>query len=103
MATVQDLVAVQPGSDAKIHTQNLQQNVAGQLTAATGKPVTADQVTPPDQTLQDLTEGPKPQTDWEDFMAGEKGRPRTDSSKNFLRVLLGRLKRQYPGDDIKQK
>lgn len=93
-----------PTADDQIVTQ-----VAASLSDATGQKIDPSQVMPIsqqhplDKNLQDLLEDPKPEKDWDDIVAGEKGRPRNEPSKNFLKMFLQRLRKQHPQEEIGEK
>lgn len=102
MSTADDQVVLKPGSDAPSHIQNLQENVAIHLSDATGKKFTPSQVAPVlDQ--HPLDDKIDTETSLEEIIAGEKGRPRTEPSKNFLKMLFQRLKKQNPQKEVSQE
>lgn len=109
MPTDVGTVKVQPGIDTKSQAQDLQQNVAAIVSNITGTPLESAQVAPPstqspvDQSVKDLAEEPKTEVDLQEFIDAERGRPRTDPSRNFLKVFLGRLRKKNPGSVIKQE
>lgn len=95
---------IQPGTDHPASDQNLQNNIASSLSAALGAEITGPQVAPPAQAApvnNEMASEPHPETDWDDFYNGAlKGRPRTDPSKNFLKVFLNRLKKKNPDKEV---
>ncbi len=107
MESAQNEVVITPGQDDSQHAAGLQQEVADTLSAITGQKIEPESVTPAiDQTpvtQNNLHEEPKTQADLQEIIDAEKGRPRTESSHNFLKILYGRLKKQNPGNDIKVK
>ncbi|MDO8570010.1 MAG: hypothetical protein Q7R97_00300 [Candidatus Daviesbacteria bacterium] len=90
---------LQPGSDSKVHDQTLQQGVADNLS------VDPSTVAPSDQ------EESFAEKVGEDLQALNpfnpstvRYAPNTDKKKGgFLNLLLGRIKRQHPDDNIKEK
>lgn len=100
---------MQPGKDARQHTQVLQQNIAQSLTSLTGGSVTQNQVMPAmdqpvtSEDLKHIVTEAEPKIDIEDIMAGEEGKPRTEPSKRFLSTLIERLKRKHPNKEIVEK
>lgn len=94
---------LQPGSDHLAQTQQLQNNVSANLAILTGQTTPANQVVPIIQqpVLEgSLAENSNPEMDLEDLMDGLKGRPRTDPSRNFLKIFLGRLKKKNPDKEV---
>ncbi len=104
MDTAQKGQIIQPGPDHPVNSQNLQKDIASSLSAALGEEIIGTQVAPPletDPIKSALATQPHPETDWDDFYNGAiKGRPRSDPSKNFLKVLLGRLKKKNPEKEV---
>lgn len=97
---------IQPGAGAAVHTKDLHQNIASSLGQMQGDPVDPKSLVPDaqdrfDNPLQQIL-NPETEADIEDFMAGMKGRPRTEPSKNFLKTFLGRLKKKNPESNIKE-
>lgn len=102
MGTAQSLV--RPGTDAKVHRENLHQGVAASLGQMQGNSVDPKTLIPEDQKhfdhpLQQIL-NPDTEADIEDIMAGIKGKPRTEPSKNFLKAFLGRLRKKNPDAGI---
>ena len=103
MDTAQKGQIIQPGSDHPVNSQNLQNDIASSLSAALGQKISSAQVAPLDQQTvvsSELSQDPHPETDWDDLYNGLKGRPRTDPSKNFLKVFLGRLRKKDPEKEV---
>lgn len=102
-----DPLAAQPGLNHPQQTQELQTQTAQALSRIQGTTVTPQQVQPPATQPavagSDLASEPHPEADWDDIMAGFTGKPRTDSSRNFLKVLINRFRKQNPGQDIVKK
>lgn len=97
---------IQPGAGAAVHTKDLHQNIASSLGQMQGDPVDPKSLVPgsdqvPHNPLEQII-NPETEADMEDFMAGMKGRPRTEPSKNFLKTFLGRLKKKNPESNIKE-
>lgn len=105
MKTAQKII--QPGAGAVAHTKDLHQNVASSLGQIQGAPVDPKDIAPEtekhfDNPLQQIL-NPETEADMEDFMAGMKGKPRTEPSKNFLKSFLGRLKKKNPDSEVKEE
>lgn len=97
---------VQPGADAKVHANNLHQNVALSVGQMQGNPVDPKSLAPdidqvPHNPLEQIL-NPETEADMEDFMAGMNGRPRSEPSKNFLKTFLSRLRKKNPESAIKE-
>lgn len=82
------------------------QNIASSLGQIQGAPVDPKSLVPEvqhhfDNPLQQII-NPETEADMEDFMAGMKGRPRTEPSKNFLKTFLNRLRKKNPDAFLKE-
>lgn len=108
MATTQDQpaqAAMMPGRDSSTPVKNLHQNIAQNLNFLQNQPTDPGDLMPPTQSSPllpnwALMEKSGAEVDLEDMMAGEKGLPRTEPAKNFLGMLLLRLKKQNPQAEI---
>lgn len=105
MATAQDPY-IKPGVDNKTHEKALANSVAANINDALGAQITPTEVMPP-ANQKIVVEGHEnaanqagDQLDIEDIIAGEQGKPRNEPSQNFLRKLLGRIKKQHPDNRI---
>ncbi len=90
--------SMQPGSDSLVHEQNLQQDVAANL------PQPFD-VAPGDQ---EESFGEKVGEDIQAlnpfYKSTVRTAPNTDKKRQgFLNLLLGRIRKQHPTDQIKEK
>ena len=98
----QDVPLGTPGQDDSQHAHTLHQGVATALADIRGQKIGPEEVAPPkDQPAPSFE--PQTEADLEEIIEAEKGKPRTDPSKNFLKVLLGRLRKQHPQGLIKIK
>lgn len=94
---------LQPGSDHLAQTQQLQNKVSANLAILTGQTTPDNQVVPIIQqpVLEgSLAENSNTEMDLEDLMDGLNGRTRTDPSRNFLKIFLGRLKKKNPDKEV---
>lgn len=100
-------VTAMPGQDSVAHSQPVRQNIAVSLGQIQNQQVDPAHLVPPSQQLitppNDLSGGIKTEADLEEIINAEKGRPRTDPSRNFLKVLFGRLTKKHPNSLIKPK
>lgn len=102
-----DQPIIQPGKDHPVNHLAMQKQVARDLSQLYGVDIKHHQLQPaaqlPVETASpSLLQDPHPESDWDDIMAGLGGKPRTESSKNFLKMLFVRLQKQHPDSDIKQ-
>lgn len=102
MDAAQREIIIQPGIDHPSTTNNLHNKIASSLSTALGQEIVPAQLVPTAQQLPEaaLAQEPQPEMDLDDLYSGLKGRPRTDPSKNFLKVFLGRLKKKNPEKEV---
>lgn len=97
--------SLQPGSDSKVHDQNLQQGVAENLSQVMATKIESSDVAPAEQ------EESFSERVGEDIAAlnpFEKQTVRTAPNitkkrEGFLNLLLGRIRKQHPKNEIKEK
>lgn len=99
MGTAQGQSVIQPGKDDSSHVVSTQVGIADVLGV---KPQDVTPATLQNPQIEEVAEKPPSQIDLEDVMAGEKGRPRTDPSSNFLKTFLERLKKKNPQGDVEE-
>lgn len=95
---------MQPGSDSRIHDQTLQQGVAENLSQVLKTKVEPADVAPGDQ---EESFGERVGEELEALNPFEvktvRTAPNTDQKKEgFLNLLLGRIRKQHPGQDLKE-
>lgn len=97
---------IKPGVDSQAHVNNMQDKLASALNNVYNLNVQAEHLKPESQKspitpeLDHVMKKPPTDLDFEDTMAGWKGRPRTEASGNFLKVWMNRLKKKNPDHDI---
>lgn len=101
------MVKVMPGIDSLHHTNSLQSGVVKSLNQM-NQPVSMQEVAPSatqGPLSQDVTglEKPSTENDFFDTILGLKGKPRTERSFNFLKLLIGRIKKKNPGSELKEE
>lgn len=97
---------IQPGADSQAYTNNMQTKLAAALNDIYKldvqpkhlQPVSQQSPITPD--LAHIMDKPHTERDFEDTMAGWKGKPRTEPSKNFLGLLIDKLQKRNPDQDI---
>lgn len=99
---------IQPGADSQAHTNNMQAKLATALNDVYKLDVQPQHLQPVSQQspvtpeLAHVMSKPHSERDFEDTMAGWKGKPRTEASKNFLKVFMNRLQKKNPNHDIQE-
>lgn len=96
---------MQPGSDSRIHDQNLQQGVAQNLSQALNTKVESTDVAPSDQEesfVEKVGEDIEALNPFE--VKTVRVAPNTDKkNQGFLNLLLGRIRKQHPSQEIEEK
>ena len=106
MSPAQSPELIQPGVDAQAHANNMQARLASALNDIYDLDVRPQHLQPVSQQspvtpeLAGVMSKPHSERDFEDTMAGWKGKPRTEPSGNFLKVFMNRLQKKNPDQDI---